>query len=765
MPHRFSFVEFSVNRPWLVLAIVLLVSIGFATQFPRIRLDTNPKNMFPPDSPVRVLNAEVEKTFGLYEDMLVVGVVNDAGVFNMATLGRIERITNAVSALKGVASMDVTGFTTVTNVSSEAGTLKVAPLMGKAPESEAEIASLKKAVAANPLFLERLISKDGKATAIYIPLEKGANAREIADWVREITGREKGSERYYVAGDPVARDTFGGEMFSLMGKFAPIAGAIMFAAILVMFRNVSLAFSMMGVAMVSIIWSMGLFIGLGYPVHIMSSMAPVFLMAIATDSIHIFNEFRFKLRESKDKKTAIIETMHAVSGPVRYTALATAAGFAVLLFMSIIPVQVFGAMIAFGTVVLRLLSFSVIPAILMLMKDDKAIARDAPEAGASGFLRAMSAIGANRPRTIAVVGGALVALSAIGVSRLNVNNNMVEWFKKGSDIRVADSVMNSKLGGTSIGYVVASADDAEYMKTPEAMRYVEGLQRRLEALPIVGKTSSVVDYVKRINVALHDDNPAYDVVPDSKEVIGQYLFLFAMSARPSDMDSVIDYDFKRANITVQLKTWDASAMRQVITVVEDYQRASPGMITLKPAGPAYFNLVWNDEVLWDMLKGFVIALVAVFAILAVAFRSFRWALVAYAPLPLTVLIIYGVVGFAGKDFDMPISVLSCLSLGMAVDFSIHFIGRLRQKLSEDGPDTGVKAALLWTASRPGKGIVRNAILFAAAFSVMIFAPLTPYITVGAFIVSMMLLSAALTLILLPALVMLLKGWLFERRQI
>ena len=769
MQHRFSLVEFSVNRPWLVLAIVLLVTIGFATRFPQIRLDTNPKNMLPPDSPVRVLNAEVEKAFGLYEDMLVVGVVNEAGVFNIETLQRIKRITSAVSALKGVASRDVTGFTTVTLVSSEAGTLKVAPLMDKAPESEAEAASLRKAVQANPLFLERLISRDGKATAIYIPLEKDANAKEIADEIREITGREKGTERYYVAGDPVARDTFGGEMFSIMGKFTQIAGAIMFVAILIMFRSLPLAASMMGVAMVSIIWSMGLFIGLGYPVHIMSSMAPVFLMAIATDSIHIFNEYRFK--EGGDRKTAIIETMHAVSGPVRYTALATAVGFAVLLLMSIIPVQVFGAMIAFGTVVLRLLSFSVIPAILMLLKDNKSRREEAEASLASGFLSGLSAIGAGRPRTIAVAGGALIVLSVIGISRLNVNNNMVEWFKKGSEIRVADAVMNSKLGGTSVGYVVASADEDEYMKTPETMRYIEGLQRRLEKLPVVGKTSSVADYVKRINVALHDDNPAYDAVPESREVIGQYLFLFGMSARPSDLDAVVDYNFKNALITVQLKTWDASAMREVVAVVEDYHKVTPGKITLKPAGPAYFNLVWNDEVLWDMLKGFVIALVAVFAILVVSFRSFKWAIVAYAPLLLTVLIIYGVVGFAGKDFDMPISVLSCLSLGMAVDFSIHFIGRLRQRLSEDGQrgavtDTGalnLKTAILWTAARPGKGIVRNAILFAAAFSVMIFAPLTPYITVGVFIVSMMLLSAALTIILLPALVMLLKGWLFVRQ--
>ncbi|HEX9860418.1 MAG TPA: MMPL family transporter, partial [Nitrospirota bacterium] len=301
----------------------------------------------------------------------------------------------------------------------------------------------------------------------------------------------------------------------------------------------------------------------------------------------------------------------------------------------------------------------------------------------------------------------------------------------------------------------------EYMKTPEAMRYIEGLQRHLEKLPVVGKTTSVVDYAKRINRVLHDDDPKYDVVPDAKDTIGQYLFLFAMSAKPSDLDNVVDYPFKKANIWVQLKTWDAQAMREVINAVEQYKKANPTPMELKPSGIAYFNLVWNDEVLWDMVKGFILALLVVFGILALDFRSFKWAVVGYTPLLFTILLLYGGVGFAGKDFDMPISVLSCLSLGMAVDFAIHFVSRLRQRLKETGGSEPLSDALLWTAGRPGKGIMRNAVLFAASFAVMIFAPLTPYITVGAFIVSMMMLSAIMTIIYLPALITLTSGWLFK----
>jgi predicted RND superfamily exporter protein len=761
---KFSLVEFSVEHPKLVVVLTIVLSVIFMTQFPKIKTDTNPKNMLPATSDVRVWNDDVEKTFALYEDMIVLGIVNEKGILNRDTLGKIQRITDETLDIKGVAARDVSSFTTIDNVTVEAATLKVAPLMTAVPESDGDIEYLRKMLYENPLFINRIISEDGKTTAIYVPLEKGANGKEIADKIREILKKQKGDEKYYIAGDPVARDTFGAEMFKLMAVFAPIAGMVMFLVRYLMFRDIFLSIALMMDAMISIIWSMGLLIGLGFPIHIMSSMAPVFMMAIATDSIHIFNEFYFRYREKKDKKAAIIETMRAVSRPVRYTALATAAGFAVLLFMNIIPVKVFGGLVAFGTISLRILSFSFIPAMFTFVNEKSiekiAQSEDIGLSKTSRFLKSLAGFGTNHSKTTVIVGVLLSAVAIVGISKTVVNNNLVEWFKKGSDVRVADAVINRALGGTSLAYVVATAPEDDFIKTPGAMRYIEGLQRHLEKLPVVGKTTSVVDYVKRINRVIHDDNPEYDAVPETKEMIGQYIFLFSMSAKPSDLDNVVDYPFRRANIWVQLKTWDARAMRDVIKAVEEYKKATPTPMEMKPAGIAYFNLIWNDEVLWDMVKGFILALIVVFGILAFDFRSVKWAIVGYTPLLFTILLIYGVVGFTGKDFDMPISVLSCLSLGMAVDFAIHFVSRLRQRLREEKGES-LTDALLWTAARPGKGIVRNAVLFASAFSVMIFAPLTPYITVGAFIVSMMLLSAVMTIIYLPALITLMRGWLFK----
>ena len=180
--------------------------------------------------------------------------------------------------------------------------------------------------------------------------------------------------------------------------------------------------------------------------------------------------------------------------------------------------------------------------------------------------------------------------------------------------------------------------------------------------------------------------------------------------------------------------------------------------SVKPAGIAYFNMVWNHEVLWGMLQSFLWGLALVLTLLVIETRSVLWGVVSFLPLLFTIALIYGVVGLVGKDFDMPVAVLSTLSLGMAIDFAIHFVGRFQQRVREH---PGLKDALIWTVARPGKGIFLNAILFALGFAVMGFADLTPYITVGILMAAIMMLSSVMSVIYLPALIQLLSRALLK----
>lgn len=730
-------VEFSIKRPILVIIIVLLVTAAFATQFPRIKTDTDPNNMLPESSDVRVSNREVEQTFGLHKDMMAVAIVNDTSVFNPGTVNRIASLTGGIRDIHGVAAPDVSNMFIAANMPVPPGGF-----------SGEQTLSMKNMFMGNPLMVGRFVSADEKTTAIFVPLEDGANGKEVADSIRELVGNDQTGDIFYVAGDPVARDTFGSQMFIQMGLFSPLAGMIMMLVLYLMFRNWPLTFSVMGVAMISIVWTLGLLIGLGYPVHIMSSMIPVFLMAISTASIHIFNEFYFCCGEMEQRRQAIMKTMKVVGPPVFYTALVAAIGFGVLGVGNIIPVRVFGLFVAFGIGSIALLSFTFLPAVMTLVGERslrRAAGREAPERNRAGtFLRQAGRFAVNKRVAVIVAGLVLVSFSIWGITKIRVNNNMVAWFKSGSDIRVADRVINDNLGGSSLAYMVAEGNGPGSVATPEALKYIEGFQKEFATLAVVGNTYSLADSVKMANMMMNGNSPSSFALPSVPEQTSQ---LLASAARPTDVTANRD----QANIQVQLKTWDASAMDVVLDKANAYTTANPAPsgIVFKPAGIAYFNKVWNDEVLGDMIKVFIIGVSIIFGVLILVFRSLKWAMVSFIPLLFTILIIYGAIGFIGKDLDMPIAVLSTLSLGLAVDFSIHFVRRYRQRLETD---SDLEKALIWTVARPGKGIIRNAILFSAAFSVMVFAALTPYITVGVFIMSIMMVSAILTIVYLPALI-------------
>jgi predicted RND superfamily exporter protein len=741
----------AIRRPRFTLGAWLAAMVLFAVALPWARIDTNPKNVLPPESPVRLSDDEVNERFGLHEDTIVVGIRPEGGVLTPDNLRRLQAFSQDVLALPGIVKADVTSLFTVDNVSAGEDLLRIAPLLSTVPRSATEVAGLRNRLFDGPLFVDRLISHDEQTTAVYVPLQKGADGAELAAAIRAAALESFAPEQVFITGDPVARDRFGAEMFKLMAVFAPIAGALMMAVMFYMFRSGWLAGVMMLTATISIVVAMGAAVALRFPIHIMASMAPVFLMAIATDSIHIFNEFFQRWRPGMDRAEAIRQTLVAVSRPVRYAALATALGFAVLLFMMIVPVKVFGGIVVFGTIVLRLLSFSLIPACLMLVPLPDARAGDDALSRFNGWVSSW-AVRVSVPTLVLTL--LLAAASSWGVSKSVVDNNIVNWFKQGSDLRQADALLSREMGGATPASLVIDTGRADGVKDPAVLGAIQVLQRDLAAQGLVGASLSVADYVARIHRVLAGDGA---VLPADADTVGQYLMVFSMGARPSDLNRVVDYEYRRANVLLQLRSGDARVMQRLEDRVQVLARDRSMPFTVAAAGPAHFNLVWNQYVLKDMILGFAIALVVVFGVLAADFRSLKWALVAYVPLLLTVLLVFGVLGWAGKTIDMPVAVLSCLSLGMAVDFAIHFVTRYRQRSEEIGHgrplDEQVRDDVLgWVIRWPGKGIVRNALMFAVAFSVMLAAPLTPYVTVGAFIVSMMSLSALASLTLLPALI-------------
>ncbi|MEE9613769.1 MAG: MMPL family transporter [Thermodesulfobacteriota bacterium] len=757
-------VIFSVDHPKVVAALYLVLTFLFAVQIPSIRIDTDPENMLSAEEPVRIAHEEVKRDFFLH-DTIVLGVVDSAssdGPFTPATLENIARITDEILKIDGVIARDVISPTTTDDIRGEGGLLTIEPLMGRTVKSPEAAREVRDRALANPILKDLLVAADGEAITIFIPIEQKDQSHRISKEIRAITERHGGgSETYHMAGLPVAEDTFGTEMFKQMGISAPLAGFLIFLLMLFFFRAPLLVLSSMAVAMMTVLWAMGFLIGAGFTVHIMSSMIPIFLMPIAVvDSIHLLSEFHDRLPSAGDRKKAILEVTDELFVPMLFTSVTSAVGFASLLFTPIPPVRVFGGFISFGILAAWIMTITLLPAFIMLLPE-KALKRFKGRAeGAGGaayrFQQGLGRFAVKRAKSILVACTLLVAVSVYGISLTVVNDNPVRWFHSDHPIRVADRVLNSHFGGTYMAYLVFEGEEGgEVMKEPETLAYIERLQRELASVDVVGKTTSIVDVIKKVSFELHDGDPAYNALPDTPEKVAQYLFLYEMSGDPDDLYHLVDPSYEKANVWVQLTSGDNRDMKRVEEFATAYMEKNPppGMES-RWAGLTYLNVVWQEKMVAGMLRALAGSAVTVFIIMALLFRAPLWGLISMVPLTMTITLIYGLVGMSGKYYDMPIAVLSALTLGISIDFAIHLCQRTRQ-IRAGAPDWDVTVGRLF--DEPVRAILRNVVVIAVGFLPLLLSPLVPYKTVGVFFAAIMAVSGFATLLLLPALMALLRS--------
>ena len=830
---------------------VLVLAVALGSQIPRITIDADPENMLPADQSARIFHNKVKRDFNLY-DMIVVGIVHEEdpdGVFNPTSLARIHELTRGIERIDGVIRQEVLSISTVDNIAQGgAGVVRFEWLMKAPPETREEARAIRDAAERIPTIAGTLLSEDAKAVSVYVPIEEKSESHRIATEIEEIIATFDGDERYFITGLPVAEDTFGVEMFKQMGIAAPLAGLIVFLLMWFFFRSIGLVLAPMIVAMVTVIATMGLLIGFGFPVHIMSSMIPIFLMPIAVvDSVHILSEFADLYPRIGDRVATVRKVMENLFTPMLYTSLTSAAGFASLALAPIPPVRVFGVFVAVGITLAFLLSITFIPAYIGWLNPGSMakLRRRRPEADESGFLsRVLRRLG---PQTVslskitAIATLIVVVISAVGITRIQINDNPVRWFRSNHPIRVADRVLNEHFGGTYNAFLVLEAagdtdqdhrvtqeinsfleetatsrgidltgewndihhaavtapqadhvealidsvlskfgdasereaelweevlvmlEDAEIegklFQTPSALDFIAGLQEELTRSGLVGKSNSVTDIVKTVHRELREGDARYFTIPETPEAVAQTLLSYQSSHRPDDLWHFLTPDYRAANIWLQLKSGDNRDMLRVTEHVARYLEANPppeGTV-VNWAGLTYLNVVWQNEMVNGMLKALLGSFVVVFLMMLVLFRSVPWAILAMLPLSVTISFIYGLIGLVGKAYDMPIAVLSALTLGLSVDFAIHFLQRARASYRETGD---WKRTVQELFAEPARAITRNAVVIAVGFLPLVASPLIPYATVGLFLSGIMLVSGLVTLILLPGVMQLLRTRLF-----
>ena len=744
-----------IRHPKLVIAIIGLLTVVAAAQTPRIKIDTDPENMLPADAPVRVAHRNVEAAFGL-NDFLVLGIVDERSVFTPEILGRVQTITDALRDADGVIGDDILAPSEVDDIlPGEGGGIRVQTLMEDVPATEEEARQILVQIRENPILRGKLASDDGRAMALFIPLESKDVAKEVGDQINSLIAKDHGTEQYYLAGQPVAQDTFGSAMFQQMAVSAPLAFLLIFLLMLFFFRRWKVVLAPMILATITVIWTMGLLIGLGYTVHIMSSMIPIFLIPIAVlNSIHILSSVHANYRQKESMEETLYHTMRELSLPMAFTSLTTVVGFASLVMTPIPPVQVFGAFVAFGVFAAWILSLLFIPAYAMLIPPsvlEKFGQVHEGEAAHETQLQKLRRFSVRRRVPILMTVSVVMVIAAYGVTRIVVNDNPVNWFKAGSPLRVADRVMNQHLPGTYLAYLELSGTDEGAFLDPAWMKWAERLQNEVTAHSNVGAASSVVDVLKKVQYELLNRAPGSAALADTREKIAQYLFLYEMSGgSPDDLFKFITPTQDRINIWVQMRNGDNRQVSAVVDAAHAWiaQNPPPAGLEIQWAGLSYINVKWQQLMVRGMGKSLAGSWVVVLLMMIALFRSLRMGLLAMVPLTATILITYGWVGLSGRNYDMPIAVLSSLSLGLAIDFAIHFLQRTRDlyRRHNENAERTMEAFF----HEPAQALARNIVVIALGFVPMFFSSLLPYVTVGAFFFAIMAISGVATLLIMPA---------------
>jgi len=868
MDFREKITEYSIKHYKLVTVIMVLFTLGLGALILQIKVDTDPENMLSENEPVRVFHNQIKKDFVL-SDIVVLGIVNNKhpnGVFNRSSLAKIYELTDFARKLRwpseedpnkeiGVVEVDLLAPSTVDHIGQGGpGVVRQKP-----PRTDAEALEIKNKAMSNPLLKGTLISEDGKAICLYLPITSKDLSHKVYTKLKEKISEFEGDEQYHITGLPVAEDTFGYEMFVQMAISAPLAMFTIFILMLIFFRKIVLILAPMVVALVSVISTMGLLIGLGYPVHIMSSMIPIFLMPIAVvDSVHILSEFFDLYIKEKGRKNTTLEVMSNLFMPMLYTSLTSAAGFASLALTPIPPVQAFGIFVAVGIMIAWACTITFVPAYIMMLKESwlknfgAAAVHEEKQTWLTRLLSASGGFTYNAAKSILIALLIVTIVAIYGITRIEINDNPIKWFSKGHPIRQADIQLNKHFGGTYMAYLVLESTeketlDSEYIdalrnrllergsqlkeefskamdvvaemeklllesaskdvmkeefldkladaagakeasaekakadvwyelidffelekeqlklfKQPEVLRYISKLQKHLKNIGLVGKSNSVSDIVKKVHQELIDGRAENYIIPDSAVAVAQCLIQF-QSSTPDDLWHFVTTDYRKTNIWLQLRSGDNKDMEKVVKAVDEFYADNPPPVPIEYnwAGLTYINIVWQNRMVWGMLQSLLGSFIIAFIMMSILFRSPLWGIVCMVPLSITIAVIYGIIGLVGKDYDMVVAMLSALTLGMAVDFAIHFLERSRISFAEKHSWKDSSAVMF---GEPARAISRNVLVIAIGFLPLLAAPLIPYKTVGIFLCAIMALSGAVTLMVLPAIITIAEKKLFKPRR-
>ncbi len=735
-----------IKYRWWIITASVVITVALTTLLSDIKIDPDLKNYFPDSMESMVNTDKIEEVFG-NQDIIMLLFEKDE-IINKESLTRIKKIDRKLKRVKGI--QKTTSLFGANRIYGKDGAMYVEPTIKRMPESEEEIEEIKRTINDNEMVKNVVVADDFRSTAIIATLDKNAVEDSVFSSIAQILEEYPGSEKIHYGGLPYLRQAIGKDIKRDGLILVPIALLLMTIFLGLVFREwrgVVLPFL---VVIMSSILALAFLPMIGWKFYIITLLVPVMLIAVANDyGIHIIAKYQEinavnSVLSMRDISKEIIKKLWK---PILLTGITTIAGLCALLAHTMIPARQMAVIASLGILFALFYSIVLLPGILSLMKRSKPVRNLQTRRTDSkkNFLNRLAFFIISYHKKIPYASLIITLIIGTGIIFLKVDSNEENFFPERHPVKQAAALINSHYGGSENLSIMISDD----MLDPEVLKRIDNYKDQLKELPDIDLVMTFPDVVKQISKALNDPGTEfYDKIPPTREAVAQYIELYNMNGDPENLDQLVDFNYANSHMIIRIKSVGNKSVNSIISFIKKMTKDDTSIAAI--GGYGFVRSQLANTVVKGQFYSLTIALVVIFILLSLIFKSVKAGLISSIPLLMSIVLLFGIMGLTGVRLDVATALLSSIMIGVGVDYSIHFLWRYREERQQHRPPT---EAVITTLSTTGRGILFNAMSVIVGFVVLIFSSFTPIRFFGVLVVISIISCLVGALVILPALVL------------
>jgi len=750
------------------LSLCIIVSIFFGYQLRNLSFKTNLGDFYPLKHPYLKIQNRLTEIFGGLNQVSIAIETREGTILNPVTLDKVWQITNQLYLTEGINAGRVVSLSArkVKYVQADEEGFVTQWLMHDPPKSQLEIEALKERILRSPLAYGPIVSQDFKATLIQADFESNVSARKIFDILQAIKDKfQDENDRIYISGQPLLQ----GWLDFYLPRMTRLFLITLLAMSLVLyyaFKSKRGIFLPLISATMATLWGLGLTALCGFKLTPSTILAPflVFALGVSHCIQYIKLYYEYMSKHKHNSQAAAIYISRSLFIPA-FTGLVTdGIGPFTLFWIPLGAVKSLAIAIGFGVISIFFSTVILVPNLLSFMRPPRRleVIREEKASLTNKILGSFAKLAVNKTSRWMVIATfcILTFLALFGASQLEVGDK-----KPGTSLLFADSPYNQaekfiseKFSSTDPYYIFVEGKQEDAFLKSEVLKEMDGLQRYLEKeVKGVGRTLSLVEYVKGMNMVMFAGERKEFRVPDEDRTIAEYTFLYSLTGFPGDFDPVVNPNYQYANIKVDLRDHKAATINDVIKGTDDWikQNHVSKDVDFYYAGGNIGMLAAVNQILAPMLTiNSLSTTFLVFLCLVFAYGSLVSGYLLILPLLFRTLLVFGILGFLRVGLTAEMIPMVALGIGFGDDFSIYIVSRIKDELREGGGS--LSHAVTEAMSTSGKAVFFTGLTLAVGIATWMFSSILMQVRLGALLGFFIFFNAIGTLIVLPSMIMTVK---------